>query len=63
MKVFVNDKAISIFKGSRAKDAIRKYCVQSKSEADSDALRIKDQWGNTISDDSPLSPGIKIYFE
>lgn len=61
MIVFVNDKEISLFRGSRAGNAALRYCTQMGKKKEIEDLLISDAWGHTIASDSPLSEGCKIY--
>ncbi|AEW20921.1 hypothetical protein TFKS16_1695 [Tannerella forsythia KS16] len=63
MKVFVNDIEVDIFRGGRAKDAILKYYSQSGQRFKKRNLDIRDEWQNTIAEDSPMSENRKIYLK
>ena len=62
MKVYVNDCDVEIFRGGRAKDAILKYLGQQKMRSCKKLPEIKDEYGNVISEDSPMRENSKIYF-
>lgn len=61
MIVFVNDKEISLFRGSRAGNAVLRYYTQMGKKKEIENLQITDAWGNVIAEDSPLSEGCKMY--
>lgn len=59
MQVYVNDKAITIFQGATAQDALRRYCTETG--AATEKCHLYDDWGNEIAPDSPMSEGRRIY--
>lgn len=61
MKVFVNETAIVIFKGAKAKDAIVKYCVKNNLASPKfEQLKIRDDRGHLIGEDATLADQQKI---
>ncbi len=63
MKIYVNDTPLSIFSGCRIRDAILKYCIQTKKSLCIDDLIIRDAWGNIVADDATVHDGEKIFIE
>ena len=62
MKVYVNNCDVEIFFGGRAKDAILKYLGKQNMRPCKKLPEIKDEYGNVISEDSPMRENSKIYF-
>lgn len=54
MKVYVDDKAVEVFEGAVAADAVRAAGVK-------DIRPLYDAYGNEIAADSSMKPARKIY--
>jgi len=57
MIVYINHKAISIFKGAIVLDAIRAYSAYSLKQVMSGKLLIMDRFGNITDPDGPMREG------
>jgi len=60
MIVYINHKAISIFKGAIVLDAIRAYSAYSLKQVMNGKLFIMDKFGNITDPDGPLLEGQKL---
>lgn len=58
MKVYVNDTPISVHRGCKAADAVRRYCAET---GDTAPAEITDAYGNVIAEDSPMTEDRRIY--
>lgn len=63
MKVYVNDKALVIFRGCRAKDAVLRFLSRTGGALTIEGLVFRDAWGNRIEEDSPMTEGRRIFFQ
>lgn len=59
MIVYVNNTTIRIFSGATAREAVLRYCTDTKQSFSEPTLY--DAWGNVIAPDSPMIEGRKIY--
>jgi hypothetical protein len=60
MKVFINDKEISIFKGACIRDALLAYSPRSLKMTLAGKLSVLDRFGNLTEPDGPLIEGQRI---
>ena len=64
MKVFVNEKEVSVFAGACANDAVRQFLCQCGEDAGAlSAFVIYDSYGHEIGEDSPLHENQSITIE
>jgi hypothetical protein len=54
MKVYINAKEISIFKGARIQDAVLTYSTRSHRMVITGTLSVFDRFGNRTEPDGPL---------
>ncbi|MDD2412487.1 MAG: hypothetical protein RBS19_09515 [Bacteroidales bacterium] len=63
MKIFVNDKEISIHKGAKVVDVVRSYFAHYGQRIPSNLLIVTDAYGNTIALDGELREGSCLYLK
>ena len=63
MKLFVNDKEITIHHGAKVLDVIRAYYVQRKKRFPCKLPIVTDAYGNSIAPDGELSEGNHLYIK
>lgn len=61
MKIFVNNTELELFRGARAKDAVRAYYRSMEETEDTTGLQhIFDPFGNTIDPDGELTDNAQL---
>ena len=60
MKVYINNKEISIFKGARIQDAVLVYSPRSLRMVTTGTLSVFDRFGNRTGLDGPLIEGQRL---
>lgn len=63
MKIFVNDKEISIHKGAKVMDVVRAYYAQRDQKMPSSMPFVTDAYGNNIALDGELREGNCLYLK
>ncbi len=63
MKLFVNDKEITIHHGAKVLDVMRAYYVQRNKRLPCKLPIVTDAYGNSIAPDGELSEGNHLYIK
>ena len=63
MKIFINDKQVTVFHGAKVIDVIRAYYLQEGKKMPSTLPIITDGYGNTVAEDGQLSQGNHLYIK
>ena len=63
MKVYVNDKEITVFNGAKVVDAIRAYYTLNKTKWPCPLPIVTDGYGNIVAPDGELSEGNHLYIK
>lgn len=61
MKLFVNDKEITIFNGARVEDVLRKYSMEEYQEVKKGNMYVHDKFGNKVMLGGELREGAELY--
>ncbi|NLZ95822.1 MAG: hypothetical protein GX921_08375, partial [Bacteroidales bacterium] len=63
MKIFINDKEVTVFHGAKVLDVIRAYYLQEGKRVPSKLPIITDGYGNSVAEDGELSEGSHLYIK
>lgn len=63
MKIFINDKEITIHRGAKVLDVIRAYYAQQGKKLPCKLPIVSDAYGNTVAHDGELSEGNHLYIK
>lgn len=63
MKIFVNDKQVTVFNGAKVVDAIRAYYMLGDKKTSPKIPIITDGYGNTVALDGAISNGNHLYIK
>ena len=63
MKIFINDKEITVFRGAKVIDVIRAYYTHNKMKWPCQLPIVTDGYGNSVAPDGELSEGNHLYIK
>ena len=63
MKLFINDKEITIYNGATVLDVVRAYYAQSSEKLPNTLPIVSDAYGNSVALDGQLTEGNHLYIK
>lgn len=62
MKLFVNEKELTLFEGATVTDALRMYSSNAINDVNNSIAEVLDKYGNVVGLGGELTEGARLFF-